>query len=87
MESLTDKHVETIMHVYENYLNKFDWFVYASDDTYIATENLKLFLSDKCSNEKKIYGKVMKYGPRELAIYTSGDNSKGFIQVWGLKLI
>jgi glycoprotein-N-acetylgalactosamine 3-beta-galactosyltransferase len=61
LERLTDKHIGTIMHVYEHYMNKFDWFLYANDDTFIAIENLKLFVQDKCPNEKKLYGKVMIY--------------------------
>ena len=80
LETLTDKHIATIEYVNENYKNQFDWFLYANDDTYIAMENLKLFLANKCPNEKKLYGKVMIYAPLEKTIYTSGDNTKGFIQ-------
>ena len=61
LERLTDKHIGTIMHVYEHYMNKFDWFLYANDDTFIAMENLRIFVRDKCPNEKKLYGKVMIY--------------------------
>jgi glycoprotein-N-acetylgalactosamine 3-beta-galactosyltransferase len=80
LELLTDKHIGTIMHVYNNYMNDFDWFLYANDDTYIVIDNLKLFVQDKCPSEPKLYGKVMIYGPDQKAFYTSGDNNRGFIQ-------
>ena len=77
---LTDKHTGTIMYAYEKYIKDFDWFLYANDDTYIAVENLRLFLVDKCPTEKTLYGKVMIYAPPQKAAYTSGDNNRGFIQ-------
>ena len=77
---LTNKHIATIMHVYDNYMSKFDWFLYANDDTYIVMENLRLFLKGKCLNEPKIYGKVMVHNEMQRACYTNGDNSRGFIQ-------
>jgi len=77
---LTDKHIGSIMHVYDNYMNKFDWFIYANDDTFIAMDNLKLFLKDKCPFEPKLYGRVMKYDQERVKIYTSGNNSRGFLQ-------
>ena len=77
---LTDKHIATIMHVYNNFMNEFDWFLYANDDTYIAMENLKYFVKDKCPNEGKLYGKVMKHPSWDKETLKSGDNSRGFIQ-------
>jgi glycoprotein-N-acetylgalactosamine 3-beta-galactosyltransferase len=77
---LTDKHIATIMHIYNNFMDEFDWFLYANDDTYIAMENLKYFVKDKCPNEGKLYGKVMKHPPWDKETLKSGDNSRGFIQ-------
>ena len=58
---ITDKTLKTIEYVYDNLMNDFDWLVRANDDTYIILENLRLFLADKCPDEKKNYGKVLQY--------------------------
>jgi glycoprotein-N-acetylgalactosamine 3-beta-galactosyltransferase len=76
---ITDKTLKTIEYVYDNLMNDFDWFVRANDDTYIIVENLRLFLADKCPNEKKNYGKVLQYVHHKHR-YTSGNNSAGFHQ-------
>ena len=62
-DKLTDKHISVVMYVYDNYLKDFDWFLYANDDTYIAMENLRLFLGNKCPTEKSLYGRVMRHLP------------------------
>ena len=76
---MTDKTLKTIEYVYDNLMNDFDWFVRANDDTYIIVENLRLFLADKCPNEKMNYGKVLQYVQLK-QIYVSGNNSAGFHQ-------
>ena len=78
-EQLTNKHMGVVMHVYKNYLNNFDWFLYANDDTYIVMENLKLFLFDKCPIEKSLYGHVMRHLPNE-PVNNYGDWQRGYIQ-------
>ena len=76
-EKLTYKHLGTIMHVYKNYMNDFDWFLYANDDAFIVMDNLKLFLKDKCPKEKRLYGKVMRHLPNE-PNYNYGDWKRYF---------
>jgi glycoprotein-N-acetylgalactosamine 3-beta-galactosyltransferase len=76
---ITDKTLKTIEYVYDNLMNDFDWLVRANDDTYMIVENLRLFLADKCPDETKNYGKVLKYLHRKRR-YTSGNNSAGFHQ-------
>ena len=78
-EQLTNKHMGVVIHVYKNYLNDFDWFLYANDDTYIVMENLKLFLFDKCPTEKSLYGHVMRHLPNE-PVNNYGDWQRGYIQ-------
>jgi hypothetical protein len=72
-DNLTEKHIRTIMHVHANYMNDFDWYISTNDDTYIVMENLKLFVQDKCPSERKLYGKVMRYGLTHVT-----DNGKEF---------
>ena len=48
--------------VYSKYLNKFDWFFKADDDTYVVMDNLRRFLYKKNSSKLKWYGKVMING-------------------------
>lgn len=54
---LTDKIIKSLMYVYENHLEEFDWFMKADLDTFVLMENLKYFLVDKCANEKFTYGR------------------------------
>ena len=81
LDQLTIKHMNTIHYVYERFINEFDWFLYANDDTYVVMDNLRHFLAQKCPDEKQSYGKVMKHSTiDDKDVYTSGDNTRGFIQ-------
>ena len=44
---LTQKSNLALLFAYTNYINDYDWFVKADDDTYLFVDNLKTFLSDK----------------------------------------
>jgi glycoprotein-N-acetylgalactosamine 3-beta-galactosyltransferase len=76
-ERITEKALLTFEYVYDNLMNDFDWLVRANDDTYIIMENLKLFLANRCPDEKFIYGKILKYF-RNSGLYKDGDNTKGW---------
>jgi len=78
-ERITEKALKTIEYVYDNLMNEFDWFVRANDDTYIIMENLHLFLANRCSDEKVMYGKVLKHFRLKNKL-VSGNNSAGFLQ-------
>ncbi|ESO81906.1 hypothetical protein LOTGIDRAFT_170451 [Lottia gigantea] len=63
---LTAKTVQVLKYVHNHYLNRFDWFLKADDDTFIVVENLKFLLS-KYNPKKPIYlghlfKKYSKYG-------------------------
>jgi glycoprotein-N-acetylgalactosamine 3-beta-galactosyltransferase len=55
-EHLTQKSTLAFLFAYENYLNDFDWFVKADDDTYLFVDNLKTFLSEQNSSEPVTFG-------------------------------
>jgi hypothetical protein len=53
---LTQKTTLALHYVYEKYLNDFDWFVKADDDTYIFVDNLKSFLKEQNPSEPITFG-------------------------------
>ena len=55
-DHLTQKSTLAFLFAYENYLNDFDWFIKADDDTYLIIENLKMFLSEQNSSEPVTFG-------------------------------
>ncbi|XP_046542834.1 glycoprotein-N-acetylgalactosamine 3-beta-galactosyltransferase 1-like [Haliotis rubra] len=44
-DTLTEKIVQTFTHMYNTYLEQYDWFLKADDDSYVIVENLKFFLA------------------------------------------
>ena len=48
--------------LYSEYIDKYDWFFKADDDTYVIMNNLRKFLLNKNSSEPKFYGKLMANG-------------------------
>jgi glycoprotein-N-acetylgalactosamine 3-beta-galactosyltransferase len=55
-EHLTKKTTLAFHYAYENFINQFDWFVKADDDTYIIIENLKIFLQKHNSSQPITFG-------------------------------
>ncbi len=53
---LTQKTTLALHYIHDNFLNNYEWFVKADDDTYIFVENLKLFLKEKNSSEPITFG-------------------------------
>ncbi|XP_052245939.1 glycoprotein-N-acetylgalactosamine 3-beta-galactosyltransferase 1-like [Dreissena polymorpha] len=47
-------------HVYENYLDKADWFLKSDDDTYVIVENLRYLLEDKNATKPIFFGREFK---------------------------
>jgi len=59
---LTQKSTSALLYIYENFLNDYDWFFKADDDTYLFVENLKLFLKDKNTSKPITFGYNFKVG-------------------------
>ena len=55
-DHLTQKSTLAFLFAYENYLNDFDWFIKADDDTYVIVTNLKAFLSEQNASEPVTFG-------------------------------
>jgi glycoprotein-N-acetylgalactosamine 3-beta-galactosyltransferase len=53
---LTQKTTLALHYVYENFLNDYDWFVKADDDTYLFVENLKSFLKEQNTSKPITFG-------------------------------
>lgn len=74
--NLTHKTIETLLYANEHLIDEFDWFLKADDDTYVIVENLKQFLSTKCSTDvKNYYG--FRYFPRPPEKFQIDFNSGG----------
>jgi glycoprotein-N-acetylgalactosamine 3-beta-galactosyltransferase len=54
------KTVTEIKYVYEHYLNDFDWFFKADDDTYVVMENLRYLLSHYDASKPAYIGFLFK---------------------------
>ncbi|XP_075151388.1 glycoprotein-N-acetylgalactosamine 3-beta-galactosyltransferase 1-like isoform X2 [Haematobia irritans] len=67
---LWNKTREAFRYVYDNYLDDYDWFLKADDDSYVILENLRLFLYPM-SNEAPVYFGC-KFKPHVKQGYMSG---------------
>jgi glycoprotein-N-acetylgalactosamine 3-beta-galactosyltransferase len=70
-DHLTQKSTLAFLFAYENYLNDFDWFIKADDDTYLIIENLKAFLGEQNSSEPVTFGYNFKVILETLSINAS----------------
>ncbi|CAF1140956.1 unnamed protein product [Rotaria sordida] len=62
---LTQKSNLAFLFAYENYLNDFEWFIKADDDTYLIVEHLKTFLSKQNSSEPITFGYTFQFHVRK----------------------
>ena len=66
---LTQKSTLSFLFAYENYLDDYDWFVKADDDTYLVVDNLKRFLSEQNPSEPVTFGYNFKVVGRAWACF------------------
>jgi glycoprotein-N-acetylgalactosamine 3-beta-galactosyltransferase len=86
-KSLNKKLIESLIYINKN-LKDYDWIVKADDDTFIIIENLKWFLSQKCSNEMFTYGRQLQVNTKKGKIdYLDGGSgyclSRRTVQLFG----
>lgn len=55
-QHLTKKTMVAFRFIYKKFINDFDWFLKADDDTYVIVENLQYFLQDKNPNDPVFFG-------------------------------
>ena len=68
---LTQKTTLAFFYAYQHFINEFDWFLKADDDTYIFVDNLQAFLNTQNPFEPITFGynfKVEKYKYRNIYI-------------------
>jgi glycoprotein-N-acetylgalactosamine 3-beta-galactosyltransferase len=69
-EHLTQKTALALHYLYENFLNDYDWFVKADDDTYLFVENLKSFLKEQNASKPITFGYNRKASIFDDVLYT-----------------
>ena len=65
-EHLTEKVNTALLFAHQHYLNDFDWFVKADDDTYIALDSLRSFLAKQNPAEPVSFGYNFKANHSDL---------------------
>lgn len=72
-QHLTKKSMIAFRFLYRKYIDEFDWFLKADDDTYVIVENLQYFLQDKDPNEPVFFGHhfLRPWGAKS-NVFTSG---------------
>jgi hypothetical protein len=68
-DHLTQKTTLALKYVYEKFINDFDWFVKADDDTYMFVENLKSFLKDQNTSLPITFGYNFKVSVLKIFFY------------------
>ena len=71
-EHLTAKTMQAFDFVYQNYINDYDWFMKADDDTYAMVENLRYFLSAQSTTEPVFFGHHYKVNVRKQGYFSGG---------------
>ena len=57
---LTNKIFASMKHMYDHYLDDYDWFMKADTDTYVIVENLRYLLSAYKPSQPMYFGQHFK---------------------------
>lgn len=61
-------------YAWDNYKDKYDWFMKADDDTFVIVENLKKFLSNYSPSDPIYFG--CQFRTNEIGSWVSGGAGK-----------
>ena len=87
-QHLTVKQRLALDHVYQKYLNDFDWFYKADDDTYVIVENLRQFLASKNASDPVYFGHHFKAVVKPSGYLSGGSGyvfSREALRRWGTR--
>jgi len=73
--SMAEKAITALWHIYRQYIDKFKWFLLVDDDTYVFVENLKTFIGELNHTKPFTYG----FNFKNEEIVSTGYHSGGGI--------
>ncbi|UJR17322.1 hypothetical protein I4U23_004217 [Adineta vaga] len=71
-DQLSEKILLALLYIYNQYCEKYDWFLKGDDDTFVIVENLRYFLRRRSSNISAYYGYVGRTPDRFYALGGAG---------------
>jgi glycoprotein-N-acetylgalactosamine 3-beta-galactosyltransferase len=69
---LTNKTMNAFAYIYDNYLDEYDWFFKADDDTYVIMDNLRHHLNGYNPEKLYYYGSQMGNGEQDESWFSGG---------------
>ena len=71
-ERLWEKAKLTLQYVYDNFIDEYEWFFKADDDTYVVMENLRDYISTVDPTLPWFLGRPFKFPALNVSSYLTG---------------